>query len=804
MAKTFGLLGRLSNVQWSLLPTEKAADDKRLPAKCDPYLVWFDSTCVQSSASTATQLVDLLLELPADLKQREKVGLALTDLACRFRFPPPVKGSSQKRKVGLARFVTASLPWIKLSELVDIREAVGVVRFELASARYLPVFKGGTGTESIDKRNHLAKSEFDENIRLLKRVSEAWKPEINLQSVGGGSKQPLASIRAPNPMLLVIDDFCNFSSTHLQGSIRTVWHQGKSGSNGVVRRPVWPVPRRPGIGPSPPTNNSSPWEYQDPPPAGPDSNTGPPSRSAAPPEEVDSPGRENYGAILDFSQNAGLALLGQSNEVEAYRQAEYHLPTPSWSHGTAVLSLLSSAGLNPAGTPSNLRADNSSPMKQDSYIHFVQLPERAVLDTSGGSLAGFAIDAIHRAVRMAAKNHHDSVVVNLSYGTHSGPHDGSSMFEAAMLDLLEEYDGQSGRPELHVVLPAGNSHLLRCHASGWLSCLDSERACQTLNWRVLPDDDTDSFVELWFSQGANVSVELISPSKDIHLHVTNGYADSWTSDQGADAQTKVLNAAIVFPESAAQGGTGPMALIAVAPTLRRRDYGHGERYRGSGANDLMRGIQRVRMEAQAGVWQIRLRNLHKTAAAGFNAWVQRDDAAPGRSRASKGYRGRQSYFLDPPQSAVDPRFTLNGIATAVHPGRRLWVVGSMDECGRISRYSSAGPDRDVGNRCIGPDVVTVADGSRNNPGITVGGTFSGSRLRLPGTSISAAVFARMLHDSLKKTGPFHKLAWSSADCQPHPLSPSPVAGEPEQASDFFRGELVKLRHAKDIFALREK
>ena len=245
-----------------------------------------------------------------------------------------------------------------------------------------------------------------------------------------------------------------------------------------------------------------------------------------------------------------------------------------------------------------------------------------------------------------------------------------------------------------------------------------------------------------------------------------------------------------------------MALVAVSPTLRRRDFGFGERYRGDKTQGSTEGLRRIRMEAPAGVWRIKLRNLHKTDAASFHAWVQRDDAAPGRSRAGKGYAGRQSYFLDPPNSSTDPRFTLNGIATAVHAGRRLWVVGSMEERGRISRYSAAGPDRAVGNRCIGPDVVTIADGSRNNPRRVVGGTFSGARLRLSGTSISAAVFSRMLHDSLKRNGPLHRMAWVPYCPDAEPLPKAAIAGEHEQASDFYRGESVRLGHVEDIVGMK--
>ena len=51
------------------------------------------------------------------------------------------------------------------------------------------------------------------------------------------------------------------------------------------------------------------------------------------------------------------------------------------------------------------------------------------------------------------------VVVNLSYGTIAGPHDGTALLEAAIDQLIA-----SRATPLRVVLPAGNHYLARCHA----------------------------------------------------------------------------------------------------------------------------------------------------------------------------------------------------------------------------------------------------------------------------------------------------------------------------------------------------
>ena len=84
------------------------------------------------------------------------------------------------------------------------------------------------------------------------------------------------------------------------------------------------------------------------------------------------------------------------------------------------------------------------------------------------------------------------VVINLSYGYFAGPHDGTSAFEEA-IELLIVLSTALG-VTLSVVLPAGNSYLLRTHAQ-----VSFEKIGQVvlLNWRVLPDCRTPSYLEIW-------------------------------------------------------------------------------------------------------------------------------------------------------------------------------------------------------------------------------------------------------------------------------------------------------------------
>ena len=492
-----------------------------------------------------------------------------------------------------------------------------------------------------------------------------------------------------------------------------------------------------------------------------------------------------------------------ASEIDRYRTARYLYPTPQWSHGSAVLDLLAGHDLRlaragPGTTPREIgrqRWPGGAPPK----VHFVQLPVSTILDTSGGALSTHVLDGIQYAIDQAEPN--QSVIVNCSYGTHGGPHDGSSMFERALYELLVFYDGPASRKDnlgktLHVVLPAGNSHLLRCHASEWLGPGREMK----LPWKVLPDDPTDNFVEIWIGDDDDVSITVEPPGGERSPAMLRG--EAWTWDLGNDG----VRACLVFPWNAAQGEKGAMALLAVAAT-REGGYAYGPENAASGSTQLKNAqtLQgRYLKLAPHGVWNITICNRKKSdgtpqQCASVHAWVQRGDFAPGRGRETRGYWGRQSYFVDDGSGLVNPRFTLNGIATLQHS--RLFVVGAMrhqDHC--VSRYSAAGPNRDSGDRCEGPDLVTVADESIHLPGLLLRGTTAGSRVRVSGTSVAAPLVARLLYEHLLagKTAESFVHSYALDECtHVEPLG----EGQPEWAEPFLRGATHRLVPTDDDGAL---
>ena len=107
------------------------------------------------------------------------------------------------------------------------------------------------------------------------------------------------------------------------------------------------------------------------------------------------------------------------------------------------------------------------------------------------------------------------VAVNVSWGTFAGPHDGTSVLEAAMDELI---DLEGGR--LQIVIPAGNAYQSRTHVNTTLS----KNQSITLDWRGQPDDLTQNFLEVWIPAGAQgIEITLTPPGQASIVDVGNRF-----------------------------------------------------------------------------------------------------------------------------------------------------------------------------------------------------------------------------------------------------------------------------------------
>jgi flavin-binding protein dodecin len=423
---------------------------------------------------------------------------------------------------------------------------------------------------------------------------------------------------------------------------------------------------------------------------------------------------------------------GRVDEDGLYRHWQMWEQQHSTNHGTHVTSLAAGPQLYTRTIGTEGRPPDWQPVgdaASRARLVVAQLDWASVADSSGGALTVSVMDALAWALARCAVD--ARVTVNLSWGALAGPHNGSSMLEAGMAQLI----AASGRA-CRLVVPAGNAYQARTHASVTLPPGQSA----TLHWRVQPDDHSQSFLELWFAdkQDANrplegLALELTPPGATGPLPpIKLGSSGVWPSAAAPQA-------AIVFATRSALGHPGACALIALAPT----------------ATWFQDSVT-----TRAGRWQVRLVHAGKRRVVA-DAYIERDDVALGAADTG----ARQSYledrhydtsgglggFIDHPDnpSLVRRSGTFNDIATGsgtVSVGGIRYFGSCMDP---MARYSPRLPDPDAGRpERTGvqkmPDRLAVSDESVSLWGVRAAGTRSAAAVRLVGTSMAAPQVARDL------------------------------------------------------------
>lgn len=406
---------------------------------------------------------------------------------------------------------------------------------------------------------------------------------------------------------------------------------------------------------------------------------------------------------------------GSIDEDALYRHIGHQGVGRRRTHGTHVLDL--AAGCDPR----EVGVDTPG-------LVGVQLPSQVTRDTSGGTLTPYVFAGLIYIVLQARKDK-DSllpVVVNLSYGLSHGPHDGSTLLERAIDSMIVLLD--SAGP-LRVVLPAGNGFLNRGHAR----LVVASGAPERLTWRVLPDDRTPSFLEVW----------LPSQSRDpatsgVRVRVTPpGRASSpWVRPGGrATLETTAGPAATINYDPLVPRASRARILIDLAPT-------HSD--------------DRTVPRSPSGNWIVELENNGPPVS--VDAWIWRDDTPLGFR-----VRGRQSRFDDPGYelyqnpggapvvtdnaSLIKRAGAFNGLATGQHP---IVAGGALDSAKTVARYSGSGPT--CSPLRAGPDVIAACDDSPALPGVQASGSRTGSRVLMNGTSTAAPQVTRWIAANLAAGG----------------------------------------------------
>ena len=201
-----------------------------------------------------------------------------------------------------------------------------------------------------------------------------------------------------------------------------------------------------------------------------------------------SPAGFGYGRLLDRA-----AIDDALHHDDPYAALDYDPaeidPAGAGTHGTHVLDIAAGNGAAPGSSPGVAR---------NADLLFVHLRGDDTLptDTLGDSVS------LLEAVRFVFDYVGDRpVVLNLSMGRHGGPHDGTTLLERAMDEVLAERSGRA------IVMSTGNYFEARVHCAGKLAGGESA----TLDWWVLPRNDETTALEVWYAGSDRFLVEVVDP-----------------------------------------------------------------------------------------------------------------------------------------------------------------------------------------------------------------------------------------------------------------------------------------------------
>jgi subtilisin family serine protease len=256
-------------------------------------------------------------------------------------------------------------------------------------------------------------------------------------------------------------------------------------------------------------------------------------------------------------------------------------------------------------------------------------------------------------------------VINMSLGDNLGPHDGSSLLERGLDNLL----GAAGRA---FVKSAGNAGSSRCHAQGTLT----SGTTQDVRFNQPAGDNSPNQIDLWYRGGDTFRVSVIDPAGNSVGPVNVGTATTFTLPGG---------------------------------NMVRIDHRN---------NDPFNGDRRIFMTftpgamgtMRAGNWTIRLTSVASPTGGRFDAWIQRGAVVP--------------TFLAPHESSartISTPGTAREVITAANYITRGAGVGSL------ASSSSRGPTRDgrPAPTLAAPGMMIIsADGesSTGDPYQQMGGT----------------------------------------------------------------------------------
>ncbi|MEQ1593646.1 MAG: hypothetical protein ABL985_00955 [Casimicrobium sp.] len=399
------------------------------------------------------------------------------------------------------------------------------------------------------------------------------------------------------------------------------------------------------------------------------------------------------------------------------------------SHGAAVMTTMAgrfgAAGrhLNSVRASSGIAETKAVDKASEAPIIFVELPYEHIAISSGRWMPISALDGVRYIIARARERFRGSrsprvpVVINISSGSNTGPHDGTSMIESAFAEILES------DPWVAITVAAGNSRLTGTH----VDVVVPPNASNEIVVRVPPRKKFETYAEFWpqWERPENGSIPLDYSSVTFDVKSPTGEVQKSVKFDDSEAVfrdvAKQVLAGFRSASDAVQAKNRPMALLVVSATAPHEFLSN----------------------APYGNWVVRCNNRSNVPLR-IKAWVERDEIVfgvrqPQHARfASTGAEPpARDNWSDESAGDISRRETTSNMANTAHVFAVAAGTGDKGN-GFVSPYSGGG---DGGVR---PQLIARADRNPAQPGILVWGNYRGARRHMNGTSIAAPQAARWI------------------------------------------------------------
>jgi hypothetical protein len=417
-----------------------------------------------------------------------------------------------------------------------------------------------------------------------------------------------------------------------------------------------------------------------------------------------------YGRVLSRdmlnSLMVGSTYNGVLDESLCYQESELGMLQHGRSHGAHTLGL--AAGNFSFRAIGKSQVDvGKIPLNDDaseSDIVFVQLPKPVIQAPTRGSQALHLLNALRYLVACAGKKNKDIYAV-IDYGSYLGPHDGTSLFERAVDELVLQVN--SAGKKLHVIFAVGNGRNERFHAN----ILTQINKTKSVELWIPPANEASVFAEIWLYKGSVFkSLKLTSP--DGQSSATYSVLDSVNSlgDQIAPIATisgsKMRDGQICI-------------LVRIAPTRTQNAY---------------------QLPAPDGRWLIELKAESSKPVHCYVSRGGRNFGAPPRTL--------QARWKIPADMPLDKDIRIDTYHTTIGAGcgNEVMMVGSYKNWKNKepTKYSGRGPRRGGKYAQIGPKMLFPSEEAQSLRGIRGIGNYSGTSYRLVGTSTAPPQAVRVL------------------------------------------------------------